>query len=271
MKNNDEYNNEYYDDWYEDSDEVGDLVVGQHISLYPPKLLPYHFILFCGNIPEDQFEFYKLLFKGGPEDNALLTYCYLDMQCGLSYKLICCAHIDDEGKVSFTANSDVQTGMTIREGGLQGNAIILSEGEGLEQFQKEADFIKECYGYNTDMVKMDECDPFDRFRHPFYESDILVYFTDCDDITEKMWVTEIGKGDSNEILGRLINEPHSKKMGVHEGDIVRVIALFYDSGKATPVAIMPWMVENHCDDLMLYAYKNKMSESQLMEMMAKAH
>lgn len=60
------------------------------IRNYNVKKLPYHFVLFYG-IDEKQLAVIKLAFHGAETDNAVLTYCYLDTQCGLSYKVICCA------------------------------------------------------------------------------------------------------------------------------------------------------------------------------------
>ena len=56
------------------------------VRAYRVKQLPYHFILFH-HISMAKFFMYKKTFGGRDEDNALLTYCYLDTQAGLSIEL----------------------------------------------------------------------------------------------------------------------------------------------------------------------------------------
>ena len=133
---------------------------------------------------------------------------------------------------------DPETGYTIREGGIVGEAIILEEGEGLKQFQDEADFIKECYGYYPEAMSSDDENLFSAFRHPAYPDDIMAVFPAPEGRWEKMWVTELEKEENGAIKATLLNEPYNEQIGVHEGDIVTVVALDLGEGAVTPTAII---------------------------------
>ncbi len=215
------------------------------IRAYKVKELPYHFMLFY-NIDEKQLAMIKMSFHGEQTDNAVLTYCYLDSQCGLSYKVICCACIAD-GRVTFTPTEKVEIGYTIREGGIVGEAIIIDEGD-LEQFKEEADFIKECYGYDPKALSVEDDDPFSTFRHPSYPNDILALFFAPEGRSEEMWVTELEKGEAGAIKAKLLNEPYNEHIGVHEGDFVAILPLGLAEDYVAPVAILGWMKDLGIDE-----------------------
>jgi hypothetical protein len=84
---------------------------------------------------------------------------------------------------------------------------------------------------------------FDDFKHPAYPNDLLVVFLSPDKKIEKMWVTETGKDPDGTIIAKLLNEPYNALMGVHEGDLIRVIPHDFGDGTLTPVAVLDWMKE----------------------------
>ncbi len=128
------------------------------IREYNTKRLPYHFILFY-HLSSKEMDMYRNVLCGKSNDNAVLTYCYLDMQCGISYRAICCAEIFDDGTVEYDVPEKKNTGMTIREGGIESDAVIIDEGGPMERFQKEVDMIKECYGFYEDLIKVSKKKP----------------------------------------------------------------------------------------------------------------
>ena len=146
-----------------------------------------------------------------------------------------------DGTVEYDVPEKINAGMTIREGGIESDAVILDEGGPLEQFQKEVDSIKECYGYHEDLVKISKNRPFDEYRHPSYPNDILVYFFSPDEKIEQIWVTEGEQNSYGEIMGKLINEPYNPLMGVHNGDTVNIIPYDLGDGMIIPTAVLPWM------------------------------
>ena len=210
------------------------------IREYKTKDLPYHFVLFY-NLPESEMTMYRAALNGHQEVNSLLTYCYLDKQCGLSYKAICCARLDGYEYIAFDVPEDITTSMIIREGGIVSEAALFEEGGIMARFQHEADKIKECYGYYKEMVSPNENDPFSEFRHPAYPNDIQVFFMSSTQKHEKMWVKEECREEDGSITGILLNEPYNSEMGIHEGDTVTVIPLDNGNGDIAPVALLSWM------------------------------
>ena len=209
------------------------------IRAYNSKKLPYHFVLFY-NLPKDKEIAFKNMYQGTEADNAILTYCYLDSMCGLSYKAICWAYISDKGKIEYHNAREMTVGLTIREGGLECDAIVFDE-EDMPLFQEEAAQIKDNYGYMKDQTDINDNVPFDEFRHPSYPKDILAFFFSPNNKLEKIWVTEIKREQDGSIAAKMLNEPYDSLMGVHEGDIVRIVPHEMDDGKIIPVAFLPWM------------------------------
>ncbi len=209
------------------------------IREYNIKKLPYHFVLFY-NLPADKLLTFRSLYQGQENDNALLTYCYLDQQCGLSYRAICWATVFEDNSIKYHHDREMTTMLILREGGLNSDALVFEESDMLF-YKHHADHIKEAYGYMPDNTEIHEEVLFDDFRHPSYPNDILVVFLSPDQKVEKMWVTELGKAEDGAIMVKLLNEPMNPLMGVHEGDLVRVIPYDIGDGKQTPVAVLDWM------------------------------
>lgn len=209
------------------------------IRAYNTKDLPYHFVLFY-NLERKDMEMYKKSLVGRPGDNALLTYCYLDTMCGLSYKAICCAEITNEGHLMFSMSDKVTTAIIFREGGIIADAKLFEEDD-LPPFKERAEQIKEIYGYHEELIKVNEDKPFDKFRHPSYPKDILVSFFPREGKTEDMWVTEKKILDDGSVQGILINEPFNPDFELHEGDAVLVVPYKTEDGEIIPIAKLPWI------------------------------
>ncbi len=210
------------------------------IRLYNIKSLPYHFVLFY-NVPTNQMIMQKMALNGRADDNAVLTYCYLDGMCGLSYKAICCARISDNGRIQYTVPDRPNAGMTLREGAINSDAIIFDEEPEMAQFQKEADFIKECYGYDKESVAINDDIPFDKFRHPSYPMDIFTNLYTPDQKVEKIWLREVSRTEDGVITARFIDEPFNPLVGLHDGDTVKIIPYDKGDGEIEPTAVLPWM------------------------------
>ena len=209
------------------------------IRAYNTKSLPYHFVLFY-NLEQQKMEMYKGSLDGRENDNALLTYCYIDEQCGLSYRAICCAEITEEGHLMFSMSDNISTAMIIREGGIISDARVFDEDD-LPPFKEEAEKIKEIYGYHIDKIRISDDKPFDKYRHPSCPMDILVDFIPSQGQIEQMWVTEKKELPDGSIQGILINEPYNPDFGLHEGDSVFVVPYKNEDGETVPVALLPWL------------------------------
>ncbi|WP_026491432.1 hypothetical protein [Butyrivibrio sp. XPD2002] len=202
------------------------------IREYKVKELPYKYVLFY-NIPVEQMESFRIMLSGDKDDNAILTYCYIDPEAGVSYKGLCSCKITGD-KVRYNLSEQL-IGLTLREGGIECDAIVMenvAEGYG---FQEEAESIKEEYGYFEEKVAIDYNNIFDAYRHPFYPDDIQVFFPTSAGGYETMWVEENG-ATAKGIMCRLLNEPYDESIGYNYGDLVNVVPKINSSGEIIPVA-----------------------------------
>ncbi len=198
------------------------------IREYNVKSLPYHFVLFY-NLPEDKLLIFRNMYQGQPEDNALLTYCYLDEMAGLSYRAICWATVAKDSSITYHHDRKMTTMLILLEGGLNCDAYVFEEKD-MPYYKDIADEIKGNYGNMMDQTKIDDDDPFSEFRHPSYPRDILAVFLSSDEKVEKMWVTEMMRNEDGSIQAKLINEPYNLLLGLHEGDFVTIVPYKNDDG-----------------------------------------
>ena len=214
-------------------------VTNTDIRAYRVKQLPYHFVLFH-DIPTARFLMVKKALNAREDDNALLTYCYLDSMAGLSHKAICSARLSKDGTVDYNCSGNITSSLTLREGGLECPAELIDEdAEGMEVFHGKAQSIKKCYGYRKDAVSIRADVPFDEYRHPAYPDDIIVCFYSRDHKLEQMWVRE-KKRHENGVTGELLDEPFMKSLGLHKGDTVEVVA-YESDGEVRPTAMLSWI------------------------------
>lgn len=212
-----------------------------NIKQYLPKEILYRFILFY-DIPDEQLNYCIAAYCGDKDDNAVLAYCYLDSMCGISYRVICCAKLSDDGDIAFNRCElgQIKMMMTYREGVLDGEAHIFQDGE-LSEFSEHEERIKQGYGYYEELVSVNDEIPFDMFRHPSYPTDIFTIMLGPNKSGERMWLREVSRNEDGSVIAKLIDEPFNPEMGVHVGDIVTVIPYDVGTGEMKPLAILPWM------------------------------
>jgi len=208
------------------------------IREYLPKQIPYHFVLFY-NVPDRQMMMYRMTMGGQPTDNALLTYAYIDSMAGLSFYVVSCAEVHyGTNRVDYHYNENCKTGMRLREGAIESDAVLFEENEPqMLQFSDVPQLVKEGYGFHKDMVEIHEDIPFDIFRHPAYPQDIYVYFISRDEKLERMWVREERSINMDTVEAKLIDEPYNRMLNLHKGDTVIIRSYTDDEGKKMPVWI----------------------------------
>jgi hypothetical protein len=183
----------------------------------------------------------KLASGGKLRDNAILTYCYLDPHLGVSYRVICCGYVDKEGNMEMPTDERKRTGLTLLEGSLVGEAVVLKEDGKMLEFKDEVEEIKRCFGVYPKNVIIDDRELFSIFRHPANNKDFLAYFFDERHKRENMWVREIENSENGWVSAKLLHEPLSRYMGVHKDDVIQVMPLDPGDGEIVPAVILPWM------------------------------
>ena len=165
--------------------------------------------------------FKAMQFDCSPKDDGVIAYGYVDNQAGLSFKGLCCAHINANGQMQF---SDVNTtaSMTIR-----GDSII--DGVFLDLMETNADLfdfndvIANTMLYEpkeSDLAQLRRQDQLDPMRHPMFPDDIKVALIKQGLKPEQVWVRSKSVINNSGIYaGILLNEPHND-FGVHAGQMI---------------------------------------------------
>lgn len=154
-------------------------------------------------------------------DDGVVVYGYIDNQAGLSFKGLCCAHIDVDGQMKFSdVNKSVTT--TIR-------AESISDGLWLDLLETNADLfdfddlIEMTTIYETNesgLVLFRQLEYLDSMRHQTFPDDIQVVLVRKGIQPEKVWVRgELVINEKGVFRGTLLNEPFND-FGIHAGDSI---------------------------------------------------
>ncbi|WP_026528263.1 hypothetical protein [Butyrivibrio sp. VCD2006] len=210
-----------------------------NIEKYDTKILPYHFVLFY-DIPLQKLAIFKLMYHGEADDNALLTYCYMDGQYGLSYKVICWATIHDDGKVTYHKERDIKIGATFRHGSINCQANTYDEAM-FPSFRKFAEEIKENYGYMKSRKDLSEESLFEDFRDPQNIENVLAVFMTQHHNVERIWVSEQSWVPTGGFMAKVLEEPCDSEIGIHEGELVHIVPKDFAGRDLGPIAVLEWM------------------------------
>ena len=155
-------------------------------------------------------------FPGIDVATGMLTYGYIDRDCGLTLEVLCLVKITDEQYGFFSGNENIRA--TIRIGAV--------EDEEFEFLGYGNDEISKNYMNKLDMLKAYDADEsveesrslvaLDAFRHEYYVDDVLVVMLKENLDMEGCWVHIVGLEDGF-ITGILLNEPN-QDFGCHKGD-----------------------------------------------------
>ena len=210
-----------------------------NIKNYNVKDILYHYVLFY-NLPDDLYWRMKSAMFADSEDDALLTYCYLDENGDLSYDAICYARMEDD-KVTFAKRGVIML-WEIPEEIAEWDCMVFDEDE-IPIYKSRIELIKKQHGYHPEILENNEDDIYGRYRHPGYPDDIRTVFVSEDNKVELIWVRVQEKLGDDDLLAVVLNEPYSEYMGVNLGDLVKLVPYYCDDGMAVPMAILPWMKE----------------------------
>ena len=153
--------------------------------------------------------------------DGVLVYGYIDVEAGMSFEVLCCAKIKDEGEFSFF-NKFEETRIVLRAGSIRDEEFILvADGDDESLCGYFSDTLESMKFYAVDeVVEQTRCFEFlDEFRHELYPDDVLVHIFKEDMKPEGCWVSIKGI-DGNCLVGQLLNEP-DQELGYHVGDELR--------------------------------------------------
>lgn len=173
-------------------------------------------------------------FQVRPDDNAILTFAYIDHDAGISFSVMAAAKVYPDGRVAIGL-SNQNTGLLLRQDSFEGRFLPYDEMEYLIPFERRADTIRNNYNYGQGVQEVRDIREIDGIRAPGYPDDLMVHFFKQGVQPEGIWCRVTGTNHENyHIVGKLINEPYAN-LGVHSGDTVEFI--LYNSDETGVMAL----------------------------------
>ena len=105
-----------------------------------------------------------------PDDNAMLVFCYIDREAGISYELLCAAHIFDDGEVAFEPGND-DTSYKFRYGTFQGEIADIKGYKPFGQFAGKVQMIVDHYSAPEDILEVRRIQQLDMSRAQGFPDD----------------------------------------------------------------------------------------------------
>jgi len=195
-----------------------------------PRYFMNGFVVLHG--PSQEVDMCKGIFNFRPEDDAILTYCYVDHEAGTTFQVLSPCFID--GNSINVGDAETDTAFKIR---YQDDFIITAVDYMLDfyQFNDTVKIIKECYECTDEVEAIRQYTLIDELRYQGNPDDVLVTFIAPDTKSESMWV-RLEHIVDGKLVGHLLNSPYSKNFGVGYGDNISMILLNDDEKGKTLLA-----------------------------------
>jgi hypothetical protein len=157
--------------------------------------------------------------KLNENSDAVLTYCYVDDEAGITFEYLCPYNIE---KRAMFVQEDKDYSYKLRFGSVVDCEILIidSDNTGDIIIDKWIDMIKNGYKTSDDIIEFRTWGFIDHLRAKEYPDDILIGLFKEGLKGEGMYIKLIKKEDKK-IFGKLLNEPY-QNFGVHLFDIIEV-------------------------------------------------
>lgn len=154
------------------------------------------------------------------ESDSVLTWCYCDTQCGITFEFIC--HFDSKEKKLFEiANKDFSAKWRRNAvNDCEMEVILQNEIKISDETLKYIIFILANYESDDELNNTRKVICIDHLREKDYPDDITVLLYKKDLKPEVIWV-HLEKLKDGILLGRMLNEPNSD-FGIHYGDVIEI-------------------------------------------------
>lgn len=152
------------------------------------------------------------------EANCVLTYGYIDRECGMTMEVLAAGKKDGDSFSFF--DTSIEYRVMIRVGSVANNEFFVfddSDGRLSKRYEEKLKVL-ESYSAPEEVEESRNFSFLDKLRHEHYPDDVMVYLTRKGLNPECCWVRITGLDDKC-IIGRLLNEP-DQDFGYHEGDKV---------------------------------------------------
>ena len=157
-------------------------------------------------------------FSGADKANCILTYGYIDQQCGLTMEILAVGEESKNGFRFYDGNDTIRS--LIRIGAVAEDECSFFDDEDGILAKRYADKLEMLHHYDaSEEVKKTRAMSFlDGSRHEYFIDDVLVYLMKDGLKPEGCWTRITGLGD-HWIMGTLLNEP-DQNFGYHEGETI---------------------------------------------------
>lgn len=176
------------------------------------------FRAFVGNV--------VFIFKGEEDDGrwlhavpdegveSIFAYGYIDKDCGLSFRCLYPASVEDDQWVAYEGGKDVMS--IIRAGALE-NAFWCPTGIDPAEFEPLTGETDKYYTPSEAVLRLREEEFLDPIRHPLFPDDVQAYLVGPNGKgLEVVWLRLCDLNDGK-VFAKLLNEPNND-WGIHEGD-----------------------------------------------------
>lgn len=157
-------------------------------------------------------------FSGADKANCILTYGYIDQQCGLTMEILAVGEESKNGFRFYDGNDTIRS--FIRIGAVAEDEFSFFDDEDGTLAKRYADKLEMLHHYDAseEVEKTREMSFLDGSRHEYFVDDVLVYLMKDGLKPEGCWTRITGLGD-HWIMGTLLNEP-DQNFGYHEGETI---------------------------------------------------
>lgn len=157
-------------------------------------------------------------FSGADKANCILTYGYIDQQCGLTMEILAVGEESKNGFRFYDGNDTIRS--LIRIGAVAEDECSFFDDEDGTLAKRYADKLEMLHDYDAseEVEKTREMSFLDGSRHENFVDDVLVYLMKDGLKPEGCWTRITGLGD-HWIMGTLLNEP-DQNFGYHEGETI---------------------------------------------------
>lgn len=157
-------------------------------------------------------------FSGVDKANCILTYGYIDQQCGLTMEILAVGEESKNGFSFYDGNDTIRS--FIRIGAVAEDEFSFFDDEDGTLAKKYTDKLEMLHHYDAseEVEKTREMSFLDGSRHEYFVDDVLVYLMKDGLKPEGCWTRITGLGD-HWIMGTLLNEP-DQNFGYHEGETI---------------------------------------------------
>jgi len=162
------------------------------------------------------------------ESDSILTWCYYDSQCGITFEFIC--PFNSKSKKSFEI-ADKDFAFKFRKGGMSDTEMEIISHENLKLSSETLNYIKsilEIYESDEELNETRRLAYIDHLRNESYFDDIRVLLYRQGFKPEVVWLRLTKLKDDN-LIGKLLNQPLND-LGVSIDDKI-VVGFYQDEDK----------------------------------------